>query len=91
VKEERIDLTPPYGEVVMKLDVLGQIARIGHLATVFPIEVPHGNFANYFGVAVAVLARLWIGEPMDTFPHFLCPGIGTLSATMWPASNHFNY
>jgi hypothetical protein len=72
--KEGIEIIPPYAEIVIKHEELNQIHRLAYLTTVFPMRVPEGTFTDYFGVSVAILGRLWIGEPIGTVPHFLCPG-----------------
>jgi hypothetical protein len=73
-KEDHPELTSGRGDLVKKMGILSQFDRLSYLSSSFPLVVPAGEFRDYFGVAVAVVAKLWIGESMDTIPHLLCPG-----------------
>jgi hypothetical protein len=70
--DTKIVFTPARVEILKKLDPLPQIDRLQYLATQFAFELPDGDFADYFGLAVAVLAHIWINEPLPTVPHLLC-------------------
>jgi hypothetical protein len=71
--EPGVIFTPPRSDAIARLTAQPQLDRLAYLATDFPVELPDGPFVDYFGVAIAIVAKLWIGEPVQTVPHFLCP------------------
>ena len=67
-----IALSHPRGGPLYKLDTQGQFERLSYLRSVYPFELPRGSFIDYFGLAAAILAKIWIGQPLDTIPRLLC-------------------
>ena len=67
-----VSLMAPRGTALKKLDTQGQFERLTYLRGVYQYDLPAGEFHDYFGVAAAILAKIWIGEPIDTIPRLLC-------------------
>jgi hypothetical protein len=68
-----VEFTPARGDLVRKIDAQTQFDRLSYLTLVFPFPLPDGAFQDYLGVGVGLLGKLWIDEPLDTIPHFVCP------------------
>ncbi|OHT00223.1 hypothetical protein TRFO_33138 [Tritrichomonas foetus] len=49
-----------------------QIHRLNLLMQFFPPEIPEGTFSEYFGLALGILAYLWLQIPIDIIPRIVC-------------------
>ncbi|OHT08282.1 hypothetical protein TRFO_04885 [Tritrichomonas foetus] len=66
-----VKFTPPLGTTALKIDVFPQIHKIQYLLTSFQFDLPKGEFNDYFGVALGILAHVWIGEQINLLSRYL--------------------